>query len=259
MKKEPIDLSVADAKTLELLLNDKNVLMRLEMNSNESGYKTGAIIEVNPRSTHSAGVRVRYDEGVDSIELIIRRDFSGHWLTLSGSRKLVAWRTVQAAIETPEPGRPLKPVEDPMTCELRVGDTVEVVFKGGIPHQGTITKLLSIDRYGFVVAKEDGTPARHFSQRSSVKLIARAGTPVQATLVEPLKPIKPKEEFSDKGIMPSDHPGINEMLKKGFKEIFGGDMTGAKAPAKRTLPSNKALFIVASEKYLGLGFNDGHE
>lgn len=73
----------------------------------------------------------------------------------------------------------------------------------------------------------------------------------------PLKPIKPKEEFSDKGIMPSDHPGINEMLKKGFKEIFGGEMQPA--PAKRTLPSNKALFIVASEKYLGLGVNDGLE
>lgn len=258
MKKEPIDLSAANVKTLELLLNDKNVLMRLEMNSNESGYKTGTIINI--ASNFSAvDVLVKYDSNEKSVVLRMRRNDAGVWLTNSGSRKLVAWRTVQVPVETPEPGRPLKPVEDPMTCELRVGDTVEVVFKGGIPHQGTITKLLSIDRYGFVVAKEDGTPARHFSQRSSVKLIARAGTPVQATLVEPLKPIKPKEEFSDKGIMPSDHPGINEMLKKGFKEIFGGDMTGAKAPAKRTLPSSKALFMVASEKYLGLGFNDGLE
>lgn len=151
--------------------------------------------------------------------------------------------------------------EDPMTCELRVGDTVEVMFNGGIPRKGTVTTMLEvIDNRCFVVAREDGTPAPHFSERSSLKLIARAGAaPVQATPVEPPKPakkdLKPKE-FSDKGVMPSDHPGINEMLKKGFKEIFGDDMKDSSAPAKRTLPSSKALFIAASEKYMGLGFND---
>lgn len=254
MKKEQIDLSTMGTDALKRLINDRDVLMRLEMHQDVPNFKVGTVTGVKARGPFRCRAQISYDAGDGAADLLVTR-VAGTWTTNSGSRKLVAWRTVQVPVETPEPGRPLKPVEDPMTCELRVGDTVEVVFKGGIPHQGTITKLLSIDRYGFVVAKEDGTPARHFSQRSSVKLIARAGTPVQATLVEPLKPA-PKEEFSDKGIMPSDHPGINEMLKKGFKEIFGGDMTGAKAPAKRTLPSSKALFMVTSEKYLGLGFND---
>lgn len=173
MKKEPIDLSTVDAETLKLLLNDKNVLMRLEMNSDESGYKTGTVINIVPKYV-AADVRVKYDSNEESVVLRLRRNDAGVWLTKSGSRKLVALRTVQMTTETAKPGHPPKP----------------------------------------------------------------------------------KEEFSDKGIMPSDHPGINEMLKKGFKEIFGGDMTGAKAPTKRTLPSSKALFIVASEKYLGLGFND---
>lgn len=92
--------------------------------------------------------------------------------------------------------------------------------------------------------------------------VSRAGAP----MATPVEPAKPKEEFSNKGVMPSDHPGINDMLKKGFKEIFGGDIGGAQrgavgretvpAPAKRTLPSSKALFITASERYMGLGFND---
>lgn len=94
---------------------------------------------------------------------------------------------------------------------------------------------------------------------------ATYGTPEKAavpaapmsTPVEPPAPKKPlkEKEFSERGVMPSDHPGINEMLKNGFKGIFGGEMlTGPKKP-----PSYKGLLIQASEKYLGLGFNDGLE
>lgn len=102
----------------------------------------------------------------------------------------------------------------------------------------------------------DALSKRWMTRTHSRGLVCYEVAPVQATPVEPAKPEPLKDkEFSDKGVMPSDHAGINEMLKKGFKDIFGGELVPA--PAKRTLPSSKALFITASEKYMGLGFNDG--
>ena len=179
MKKEPIDLSDVDEEALVRLCNEPTVLMRLEMKTSDLGFKAGTVTGVKARGPFRCRAQISYDAGDGAADLLVTR-VAGTWTANSGFRKLVAWRTVQVPVETPEP-------------------------------------------------------------------------------VEPPQPSKPKDEFSDKGIMPSDHPGINEMLKKGFKEIFGGDMTGAKAPAKRTLPSSKALFMVASEKYMGLGFNDGLE
>ena len=144
-------------------------------------------------------------------------------------------------------------VEDPMTCELRVGDTVEVVLNGS-KHAGETFK---------VERAEKGKNFRltgatwEFSQRSSLKLIARAGAPVQATPIQhssttpPAQPVLKKDEFSERGVLPSDVAGINEMLKRDFGRIFGETKPEPVKPK-----SHAGLLITASERYLGLGFND---
>lgn len=66
-----------------------------------------------------------------------------------------------------------------------------------------------------------------------------------------LEPALKKDEFSERGVLPSDVEGINEMVKRMFKEKR--DETKP-APVKPTSPAG--LLITASEKYLGLGYND---
>lgn len=145
--------------------------------------------------------------------------------------------------------------EDTMTCGLRAGDMVEIMFKGGTPSKGCIVSIYKIAGANVWVNDIDGKPVpAHFSERSSLKLVSRA----RGLMATPVKPPAPEKKLKDKtfgeaGVLPSDMPGINEMLKKGFKEVFGQSMP---APAKRTLPSSKALFITASEKYMGIGYND---
>lgn len=142
------------------------------------------------------------------------------------------------------------------TTLLRVGDTVRILFNGRYHNKlGTIESLTLDGKYANVRIKDVPRVGCIKYTTSDLELVARL-EPVSGTPIEPAKPEPLKDkEFSDKGVMPSDHAGINEMLKKGFKEIFGGELVPA--PAKRTLPSSKALFITASEKYTGLGFNDG--
>ena len=139
-------------------------------------------------------------------------------------------------------------VEDPMTCELRVGDTVEVVLNGS-KHAGETFK---------VERAEKGKNFRltgatwEFSQRSSLKLISRAAAPIQhSSTTPPAQPVLKKDEFSERGVLPSDVPGINEMVKRMFKEKR--DETKPE-PVRPT--SHAGLLITASERYLGLGYND---
>lgn len=143
--------------------------------------------------------------------------------------------------------------EDPMTCELRVGDMVEVVYA---PHvlKGERVKILDVRNDAFYTEPE----WNKWSNRSSLKLIARAGAPVQATPKEqasasqpPAAPVLKKDEFSERGVLPSDVAGINEMVKRMFKE-----KRDEIKPAPAKPPSHAGLLITASERYLGLGFND---
>lgn len=246
MKKEAIDLSAMNAEALAHLFNDRDVLMRVEVIAAVGGYKAGVVTRITPRASNSVRAEVLYDDGPKAdLRLELRK---GEWLTTSDSRKLVAWRTVRSGTAPLEPGRPPK--------LLAVGDIVRIDYNGKYHNKhGTVEKIDG----AFACVRVDG--AEHVGtigyKQESLTLVC-SPSPIQATPVEPEKKLK-DNEFSEQGVLPSDMPGINEMLKKGFKEIFGGDMTGAKAPAKRTLPSSKALFITASEKYMGLGFNDGHE
>lgn len=244
MKKEAIDLSAMNADALAHLINDRDVLMRVEVCTPVGGYRAGVVTRITPRSANIVRAGVLYDDGPNAdLRLELRK---GKWLTTSDSRMLVAWRTVPLRTAPLEPGRPPK--------LLAVGDIVRIDYNGKYHNKhGTVEKIDG----AFACVRVDG--AEHVGaigyKQESLTLVR---SPIQATPVEPEKKLK-DNEFSEQGVLPSDMPGINEMLKKGFKEIFGGDMTGAKAPAKRTLPSSKALFITASEKYMGLGFNDGHE
>lgn len=141
--------------------------------------------------------------------------------------------------------------ENPMTCELRVGDLVEVVLNGS-RHEG---QQFRVER------AEKGKNFRltgctwEYSMRSSLKLIARAAAPVQATPVQHSpaqpEPALKKDEFSERGVLLSDVEGINEMVKRMFK-----DKRDETTPAPHKPPTYKGLLITASEKYLGLGFND---
>lgn len=135
--------------------------------------------------------------------------------------------------------------EDPLTCDLRVGDTVEVLYDKAALF-GSVTTVTRITRSGKTETSNGGM----WGARSSLKLISRAGAPVQHSPAKP-EPALKKDEFSERGVLPSDVEGINEMVKRMFKEKR--DETKP-APVKPT--SHAGLLITASEKYLGLGFND---
>lgn len=135
--------------------------------------------------------------------------------------------------------------EDPMTCELRVGDLVEVVAKG-TEKKGTKVTIEHTANDGRIRTSEGGW----WRYRASFKLVSRAGAPVQHSPAKP-EPALKKDEFSERGVLPSDVEGINDMVKRMFKEKR--DETKP-APVKPT--SHAGLLITASEKYLGLGYND---
>lgn len=145
--------------------------------------------------------------------------------------------------------------EDPLTCDLRVGDLVEVMYRycAWFGKRGPVSKVTT---YGDVRVTVPGAAgALYFADRSSLKLISRAAAPVQATPVQHSpaqpEPALKKDEFSERGVLPSDVEGINEMVKRMFK-----DKRDETTPAPHKPPTYKGLLITASEKYLGLGFND---
>lgn len=148
----------------------------------------------------------------------------------------------------------------------RIGKVIAMMVDTG--PKGECVKAVYIDES----STHKRTPSLRFYRRGQYwetetggrRLAMFAAAPMVKTAAEvvgtPKAPEPPKKEqelrkeFSEKGVMPSDHPGINEMLKKGFKEIFGGDLQQTKRP-----PSYPGLTRMADEKYRGLGFNDGCE
>lgn len=191
-------------------------------------------------------VKINYKEGKNFGKLGIITGVVGPCAdVLLDDGKVVGYRLVNLLPVEPEPA------EDPLTCELRVGDLVEVVLNGSC-HEGQQFRVERAEK-GKNFRLQDAT--WEFSQRNSLKLISRAAAPVQATPVQH-SPAKPeptlkKDEFSERGVLPSDVAGINEMVKRMFKEKR--DET---KPAPVKPPTYKGLLITASEKYLGLGFND---
>ena len=209
--------------------------LRLERVSEsiEETYRQGKVLDMRIISRTIAKVTAKYDDGSSANLKVYYNDAQGKWLTSSGSRALVCYEAEEAA----------KPIE--ATAGLQIGDIVRIEFDGA--HKGKRGTVENVQKEFAHVRLDDMKHIGAIGYRQSNLLL------VERPLATPVEPPKPKEEFSEVGVMPSDHPGINEMLKKGFKEVFGGEMP---APAKRTLPSSKALFITASERYMGLGSND---
>ena len=151
-------------------------------------------------------------------------------------------------MSVPIPNAPRRAFQ--LGCKVRFVDPADYCY-------GKIGTLVGVDGYGHAHVRMMGADDL-IVNLNDIEPIARqpaapsTAAPIQhSSTTPPAQPVLKKDEFSERGVLPSDVPGINEMVKRMFKEKR--DETKPE-PVRPT--SHAGLLITASERYLGLGYND---